>query len=73
MTNDDDLDVSAIIEEIANRIMAEVQGRGGVKPLTPKQARAHQQRKDKAMAALRDTQASNALKLQKAQRKLSEL
>lgn len=51
----------------------EAKPHGGVKPLTPAQMRARQKRKDKAAANLQDTRAGNALKLQKAQRKVFDV
>jgi hypothetical protein len=48
-------------------------GEGGVRPLTPEQARARAQKKAKATAHLQDVQATNSLRLAAAQRRMTEI
>jgi hypothetical protein len=45
---------------------------GGVKPLTPEQARARAEKQRKAQARVNDVSAANARRMKVAQRKLSD-
>ncbi len=57
-----------------SEIVAEAEptgGGGGVPPLTPEQARARKEKRDKADAHVQDVQAANALRLAAARRKVA--
>jgi hypothetical protein len=54
-------------------VVLETEPNGTVKPLTPERMRARKKKQDKATQNLQDVQATNAVRLQKARRRVGDV